>query len=371
MFGTNKIKPHEIGLHFRDDEFMGVLRPGRHWMFSPWFKQRVDLVSTREILLQHRLVSDIVRADQESGLLKGLATTLDLTDRQRALIWVDGRFFRVLGAGAHVLFTGSRRVNVQVVEVENGRFEHPELDVISRHPSAAENLEIHDVPRDHAGVYFRNGRFVDELEPGRYAFWKRVVNTRVVEVDLREKMLDVAGQDVMTADHVTLRLNAVVAYKVSDARRVVGTTECLDSALYRETQLVIRDGIGGQTLDQLLSSKEQLAAEAKSRLAERAAEFGLTIVSVGLRDVILPGEMKELLNQVTAARKAAEANLISRREETAAIRSQANTAKLLDANPTLMRLRELEVLEKVAGNSNLQVLLGDGNSLSDRITKLI
>ena len=90
-----------------------------------------------------------------------------------------------------------------------------------------------------------------------------------------------------------------------------------------------------------------------------------------MRDVILPGEMKELLNQVTSAKKAAEANLISRREETAAIRSQANTAKLLDASPTLMRLRELEVLEKVAESSNLQVLLGDTGSLSDRVAKLI
>jgi len=133
----------------------------------------------------------------------------------------------------------------------------------------------------------------------------------------------------------------------------------------------LRDVIGGQTLDQLLGSKEHVAAEAQSRLEQRAAEFGLTIVTVGVRDVVLPGEMKDLLNQVTAAKKAAEANLISRREETAAIRSQANTAKLLDASPTLMRMRELEVLEKVAGSSNLQVLLNDGSSLSDRVTKLI
>ena len=74
-----------------------------------------------------------------------------------------------------------------------------------------------------------------------------------------------------------------------------------------------------------------------------------------IRDVILPGEMKVLLNRVTEAKKAAEANLIARREETAAMRSQANTAKLLADNPTLMRLRELEVLEKVAANSKLNV----------------
>ena len=220
-------------------------------------------------------------------------------------------------------------------------------------------------------MYFRSGRYVETLEAGRYAFWKKTANTLVSQVDMRERMLDVAGQDVMTADHVTLRLNAVVAYKVTDARAVVGASEDLHAALYREAQLVLRDVIGGQTLDMLLSSKEEVATEAQGRLAQRAAEFGLAIVSVGVRDVVLPGEMKDLLNQVTAAKKAAEANLISRREETAAIRSQSNTAKLLDASPTLMRMRELEVLAKIAESTNLQVLLNDGSSLSDRVTKLI
>lgn len=371
MLAIYEIKPHQIGLHFRDDQFVGVLSAGRHWIWSLRLNQRIDVVSTRDVLLQHRLVADIVRTDREKALLKGLATSLDLTDLQRALVWVDGRFFKVLGAGAHVLWTQSHRVNMEIVEIDGSRLQHDQLDVITRHASAHEHLEVCDVQRDYAGVYFRNGRFVEVLDSGRYAFWKRTANTRVVEVDLREKMLDIAGQDVMTADHVTLRLNAAVAYKTVDARRVVGAAECLDSALYREVQLVLRDVIGGQTLDQLLSSKQETAAEAQARLADRAAEFGLAIVSVGIRDVILPGDMKELLNQVTAAKKAAEANLISRREETAAIRSQANTAKLLDASPTLMRLRELEVLEKVAQSSSLQVLLGEGGSLSDRVTKLI
>jgi regulator of protease activity HflC (stomatin/prohibitin superfamily) len=371
MIRTYKILPHQIGLHFQNDQFVGVRHAGRHFVIAPFQNERIDVVSTREILLQHRLVTDIVRADRENNFLQGLATSLDLSDRQRALVWVDGRFFKVLGAGAHVLWTEARRVQIEVIDIESSKFEHEDLELITRHASAPDFVEVCDVQRDHVGVYFRNGRYVETLKSGRYAFWKKTANTRVLEIDMREKMLDVAGQDVMTADHVTLRLNAVVAYKVTDARAVIGASEDLHAALYREAQLALRDVIGGQTLDQLLGGKEQVAIEAQSRLEQRASEFGLAIVSVGVRDVVLPGEMKDLLNQVTAARKAAEANLISRREETAAIRSQANTAKLLDASPTLMRLRELEVLEKVAGSSNLQVLLNDGSSLSDRVTKLI
>ena len=102
----------------------------------------------------------------------------------------------------------------------------------------------------------------------------------------------------------------------------------------------------------------------------RAGELGLEIVSVGVRDIILPGEMKDLMNKVTEAKKAAEANLIVRREETAAMRSQANTAKVLADNPTLMRLRELEVLEKVATSGKLNVVLGE-KGLADRVMNLL
>ena len=79
----------------------------------------------------------------------------------------------------------------------------------------------------------------------------------------------------------------------------------------------------------------------------KVGNFGIDVRSVGVKDVILPGDMKDILNQVVATEKAAQANVIKRREETAATRSLLNTARLMDENPTLLRLKELEVLEKV------------------------
>ena len=102
----------------------------------------------------------------------------------------------------------------------------------------------------------------------------------------------------------------------------------------------------------------------------RGTAFGLEIVGFGIRDVILPGEMKTILNRVTEAKKAAEAELITRREETAAMRSQANTARIFESNKALMRLRELEVLEKVADKAKLSAVLGEGG-LADRVVKLL
>ena len=178
-------------------------------------------------------------------------------------------------------------------------------------------------------------------------------------MDLREQVVDIAGQEIMTADKVTLRLNAVVTYKVVDPLKAVSAVEDYRQALYREAQLALRGVVGTRELDALLSDKDAVAGELDGIVRGRVAGFGLEVVALGIRDVILPGEMKDLMNKVTEARKAAEANLITRREETAAMRSQANTAKILEANPTLMRLRELEVLEKIAEKAKLTVVLGE------------
>ncbi len=231
-------------------------------------------------------------------------------------------------------------------------------------------LERVSVDASHAALLLRDGRHVDTLGAGTYALWKDVGRLRVVHVDLRERVLDVAGQDIMTADKVTLRLNAVVTFRVADPVKAVTAVDDHGQALYREAQLALRAVIGTRELDALLADKDAVATELDELLRRRVQAFGLEIVSLGIRDLILPGEMRTLMNRVTEARKAAEANLIVRREETAAMRSQANTAKILEASPTLMKLKELEVLEKVAEKANLSVVLTE-TGLSDRIKKLV
>jgi regulator of protease activity HflC (stomatin/prohibitin superfamily) len=197
-----------------------------------------------------------------------------------------------------------------------------------------------------------------------------VAKVRVEPIDLREQNVSVAGQEIMTADKVTLRINAGVSYRVSDAVLAFTSVDSAEQALYRETQLALRAVIGGRELDALLSDKDGAAAELEAGVRERATAFGVTVRSVGIRDVILPGDMRAILNRVVEAQKAAEADLITRREETASMRSQANTARVFESNPALMRLRELEVLEKVAEKADLTVVLGDGG-LTDRVTKLL
>ncbi len=363
-----KIRQHERGLLFYDREFRRLLNPGRHWIWGLPFKVRVERVSVREVYFHHQDLEVIVR----SGALEGQAEVLDLKDSERALVSIDGRFGHLLGPGLQALWTAFHEVRVELFDAGDVRLEHESLAVIlaSEGHRGRSLLEQVNVEAGHAALLMRDGRHVDTLVPGTYALWRDAGRLRVWQVDLREQVLDVAGQDVMTADKVTLRLNAVLTYKVADAAKAVTSVEDYAQALYREAQLALRAVIGTRELDALLAEKDAVARELDQVVGKRVASFGLEIVSLGIRDLILPGEMRDLMNRVTEAKKAAEANFIARREETAAMRSQANTAKILEANPMLMKLKELEVLEKVAADANLSVVLTE-TGLSDRVLKLV
>jgi regulator of protease activity HflC (stomatin/prohibitin superfamily) len=366
LFKRYKIRTYEMGLLFRDGEFRGLLTAGTYWFVDLLGKARVDVVSQRDPWLVHEKLDLIIK----SGALAERAAVLDLKDTERALVWIDNRFSHILPAGQYAYWTGQKDVRVELLDARNVRFEHEQFKVIIRSPYAAKLLDVCTVQRNHVGVLFIDGRYVETLSPGEYAFWKGPADAKLVEVDLRETMVDVGGQEIMTADKVTLRLNAVVTYKIVDARKAVSQTDDVRQALYRDTQLVLRGVIGARELDVFLTDKDAVAKEIEDSVRRRADELGLDIASVGIRDVILPGDMKDLMNKVTEARKAAEANLIARREETAAIRSQANTAKLLADSPTLMRLRELEVLEKIASAGKLNIVLGD-KGLADKVVNLL
>jgi len=360
------IREHERGLLFERGVFKRLLTPGRHVILDPLGRKTVETVSVRQARFEHRDLEVIVR----SGALAGQALVLDLKDHERALVWVDGRIESVRGPGLHVLWTAFHEVRAEVIDARPVRFEHRELPLILQAPGARVLLETAAVAAGWVGLVFQDGRFAGTLPPGVHAFWRSEGMVRVLPVDLRERAADVTGQEIMTADKVTLRLNALVTFRVADPVKAATEVEDHAQALHRQAQLALRAVVGTRELDALLSDKDGVARQLEAALRGEAAAFGLEVKAVGIRDVILPGEMKDILNRVTEARKAAEATLVTRREETAAIRSQANTARIFESNPTLMRLRELEVLEKVAEKANLSVVLGDGG-LAERVVKLL
>jgi hypothetical protein len=361
-----KIRQYERGLLFKDREFARILRPGRYYVPDPLWRVRCDVVSVRQPWLRHEDLEVIVR----SGALGDEANVLDLRQHERALVWVNGRFACICPPGLSVLWTVFHEVRTEVIDARGVRFEHPELDLVLEAAGSERFLQPEVVDNGHTGLVFINGQLREVLAPGSYAFWRGMARLKVLHLDLREQVVDVTGQELITKDKVTLRLNAVVTYRITDPRQAVSEVEDPGQALYRQAQLALRKVIGTRELDTLLADREAVAADLTGVLRQRAEAFGVKVDQLGIRDVILPGDMKDLFNRVTEAQKAAEAALITRREETAAMRSQANTARILDSNPTLMRLRELEVLEKVAEKSQLNIVLGE-SGLTDRVVKLL
>lgn len=366
LFNRITITKAERGLIFEDREFAGVLAPGVHKVWDARGRKRVDVVPVDRSLLVHKELDAILR----SGALDDLVHVVDLKDSERALVWADGRLLAVLPTGWFAVWKVLNKIEVETFDISNPVFEHPKVETMLRSGIATAHLASRVVEAHEVGMLFRSGRLVGTLGPGVHVFWKDAPGIVVRSEDLRERTTDIAGQDIITADRVTLRLNAVVVWRLVDAVKAQSEVANVEQALYRHAQLALRATVGTRELDAVLADKDSVAGELLGALRPRGEAMGVRVESVGVRDVILPGDMRELLNRVTEAKKAAEANLIRRREETAEMRHQANTARLLENNPALVRLRELETLERVAAKTNLQVVLGD-KGLAEQVMKLI
>ena len=210
------------------------------------------------------------------------------------------------------------------------------------------------------GLQYVQGRLVRTLEPGRYTLWS-YPNARVnVEVvDMRRVQAAIVGQELMTRDKVTLRLSLTVEYAVEDAAIASHAVSNVKDAVYLVVQLAARQFVSGATLDELLEGRDAMTRFLEEDAVPKALRFGVRVERVGVKDVVLPGEMKTLLNRVIEAEKEAAANVILRREEMAATRSLANTARVMAEQPVLLRLKELESMKEIAAHIHeVRVVVG-------------
>jgi regulator of protease activity HflC (stomatin/prohibitin superfamily) len=369
---TYHIRKHERGLLFKHADFVRLLEPGayRLWDRLAFPKRRhVETVSVLSNRFSHPFLESIL-ADpkaRESFVL------VDLAQPERALVWIDGRLAALHGPGRYAYWNSPPspfKIEVERFSIDSPRFVHARLEAVLAHADANTWIESIDVDQNHDVLLFRNGELIERLAPGKHAYWKGAGKLRVCAADRREKTADVAGQEILSSDKVTLRLNLAVTYRVADALKAVSLVSDHDQSLYREAQLALRAAVGTRTLDAILADKESVGAEVLAVLQARCAEFGLVVRSAGVKDIILPGDMKTILNQVIEAEKRAQAELIKRREETAAARSQANTARLLADNPVLARVRELELLKDVLAGTKATFVFAQGD-LADQVRSLV
>ncbi len=380
MVGLTKIqvKKNERAVLTRNGDFERILPPGRHWLWSgidTLSAERFDLAQT---LFAHPLADYLLA--KEPTVVDAEFVPVVLSDTQVALRFENGSLVDLIGPGARLLFwKGLVDVRVDVVDVAAEPQIHPALMLklahlrAARGPSAVAGVLQVAVPQQHVAVVRIDGKVTGLLQPGLHGFWNFRGNVAVELVDLRLQVLEVTGQEILTRDKVSLRLNLSAAWHFADAAAVLTAfTKLAKPAehVYRELQFGLRAAVGTRDLDALLENKHVIDDVVRAHISERLGPLGLVLDSVGVKDIILPGEMKTILAEVVQAEKTAQANLIRRREETAATRSLLNTAKVMEDNPVALRLKELETLERVAERIDKISVFGGLDQVLNGLVKL-
>ncbi|GAA5031632.1 peptidase [Marivirga lumbricoides] len=351
-----RINTGKVGLVFRNGEYKRVLTAGTWWI-SP-FEELVRYDMDRPF---HSAISlNILLRDEK---LAELLEIVEVQDNEIALQYEDGKFKTVLTSGRYAFWKGivnysfvkSDLSKVEITErIEKSTFERREL---------LPYLRVFVVESFEKGVLYIDGKFERILTNGTYFFWKNSTPVKVDKVDLRQLQLELAGQEILTKDKAALRVNFVAQYKVVDIEKAMIVNKEFEKQLYTLIQLALREFIGTFSLDELLERKESVADFIMKSLSTKANALGVEVMDCGIRDIILPGEVKEIMNQVLVAQKQAQANVIMRREETASTRSLLNTAQLMESNEMLFKLKEMEYVEKIADKIGQITVAGNGQVL--------
>lgn len=378
MFGVKQavVGPHERGLLFKDKRLSAVLTPDRYRYWDPLDRLAIQLFDLNDPKFHHPYIDNLLAEYGE--LLDQHLDRYDLAANQLGLVHYNERLVDILLPDTRQLYwRGPVAVRVEILSIGGGERVEPALLkrlyqprqplVDQRLEAVMQRCQVDDYQQ---GLLLINGRYCETLGPGRYGFWSLDQRVEVALIDRRATHLEVTGQELMTKDRIALRLSLFATYRITDPVALRQQTNNLQGQLYLALQLALRAAVSAKSLDELLADKSQLDGVIAEAAGGWAKGHGIVIDSVGVRDIILPGEMKAILNQVLEAEKAAQANVIRRREETAAARSLLNTAKLMEESPLLLRLKELEMLEKVTEKVERLTVFGGLEGVLDDLVRI-
>jgi regulator of protease activity HflC (stomatin/prohibitin superfamily) len=364
------VKDGERALIFNEGRVEQALGPGRH---SPWDPQRrltaeIFAVIRTEFPAERHAVLKAERPDLVAELFELVETQAD----ELAIVSLDGRPKHLVGPwSTRVFWKVATTVEVERIAIgDDPTVASRHLDQVNR----TSNIYLMEtvVENHEAGLLHVEGRLVRRLPPGRHAHWKVNRKVEVKRLDLRPQALEITAQEMLTKDRIALRVTLTAFRRITDPERAAVAVADVDAWLYRLVQFAIREAVAGRTLDEVLSARGELDAELRAYVGVRLDQTGIEVTELGVKDVILPGEIRELVNKVVEAERTAKANLIRRQEETAATRSLLNTAKLMEDNPLLLRLKELESIERLVEKvGRIDLHAGDGQGFDALLTRLV
>ncbi|TMH06942.1 MAG: slipin family protein [Betaproteobacteria bacterium] len=370
------VKKNERGILLRNGDFERVLQPGAHWLFDGFDALRVELFALEQPAFTHGL-ADYLMA-KEPDVVAAEFVRVELSETQVGLRSENGVLVEVLApATRRRYWRGLVDVKVEVIDIAaSAEVPAPvvarlvQTQLRQRAVAGLAGVLQVQVSEHGAGILWIDGKVERLLAAGSYAFWKFNRNVAVEAVDLRLQALEVTGQEILTRDKVALRLNLSATWRFTDVLAAYTQLQKPADHLYRELQFGLRAAVGTRSLDELLENKTVIDEVVTAQVRAKLSDYGLALDGVGVKDIVLPGEMKTILAQVVEAGKSAEANVIRRREETAATRSLLNTAKVMEDNPVALRLKELETLERVAERIDKISVFGGLDQVLNGLVKL-
>lgn len=361
---------NERALLTSQGRFERMLEPGVHWMWSLGRDIGVELHNVQGRVFSSQWAEFLM--NKRPDVIERYFELVETGDREVAVVSWDGKVDGVVRPGQKVLYwrdAGAvtfERFDVVEEPVIPVRLTAPLLRLGHQAPTVFPQVD--DGKR---GLVYIDGRLVRELGPGMYGFWTAVTAPKVEIVELRRQTLEVNGQEILTRDKVSVRVNVSAVYEVVDAAAVKAGVADAREHLYRSVQIAVRQSLGKRTLEEMLAEKTDLDAAVAVEVRQEMEPLGVRVGVIALKDVVLPGDVREILNQVVTAEKQAQANVIRRREEVASTRSLLNTAKMMAENPILVRLKELEALEKISEKIDRFTVIGGPQALLDGSFRIV
>lgn len=366
------------GLLFKNEQFTTLLPAGVHRFFDWKQAYRLQPVTIQQTALTP-VSSDILEiAALHPQAFEPYIQTWATHEYEVGLVYLDHVLKDIKPpAQSGAYWRGSKTIEVRKLTIQTD-YKLPKalasqlLATKDLHLSqlAAQYLVIATVNEGFIGFVEVDGEALETIQAGQHVWWGFNRTIRLTQLDCRLQNMEVNGQEILTKDRVGLRINLSAMWQIANPALVKTSLADHRDYLYRELQLALRTVVSTQTLDELLADKNLLNQSIQRLVAEKASSYGLDLKTVGARDIILPGEMKAILAQVVEAEKKAEANLIRRREETQETRSLHNTAKVMEGNPVLLRLKELEILEKITSKINMLNVYGGLDGVMHDLVKI-
>jgi len=349
-----RINAGQVGLVFRNGDYVKALTQGKYWI---GLSQKVLLYDMR-LEFKSSIALEILLKDEK---LNALLEVVEVKDNALVLMYENGNFKSVLTAGRYVYWKGLIDRNFVRVDLSKIYISEKIDEALFKKYELARYIRIFEVESYEKGLLIIDGEYTKTLDAGTYRFWNNDTKVKVLKVDLRQMQMELAGQELLTKDKAALRINFYADYKVVDIEKALLDNKNFEKQLYISLQMILRRYGSASNFDELLDKKENIVEAVFDDIQGIAKTLGVKILNCGIRDIILTGEMKDIMNQVLIAQKKAQANVITRREETASTRSLLNTAKLMGENDMLYKLKEMEYVEKIADKIGEITLNGNGN----------